>query len=173
MTQVKYHENKVKTRENKCKYMKIHMKTQSIARGHISDEKRPKTAGRGAQTVVPYSKMLATKLGTQNIRNHQILGAFFMLNPNIADKTKKNQKNQKLYPYLPVIFQFLFLSSENSCAHMYMLLFYRDSAFLPCRSSTSIFTSIFLFHFPKKFSDFYKIFRDFSIFVSIKTCENS
>jgi hypothetical protein len=58
MTQVKYHENKVKTRENKCKYMKIHMKTQSIARGHISDEKRPKTAGRGAQTVVPYSKML-------------------------------------------------------------------------------------------------------------------
>src|ERR1700684_4306221 len=116
---------------------------------------------------------VCTKLGTQNIRNHQILGAFFMLNPNIADKTKKNQKNQKLYPYLPVIFQFLFLSSENSCAHMYMLLFYRDSAFLPCRSSTSIFTSIFLFHFPKKFSDFYKIFRDFSIFVSIKTCENS
>src|ERR1700684_3305839 len=48
--------------------------------------------------------MLATKLGTQNIRNHQILGAFFMLNPNIADKTKKNQKNQKLYPYLPQIF---------------------------------------------------------------------
>jgi len=47
MTQVKYHENKVKTRENKCKYMKTHMKTQSIARGHISDEKRPKTAGRG------------------------------------------------------------------------------------------------------------------------------
>src|SRR6202789_848114 len=87
--------------------MKIHMKTQSIARGHISDEKRPKTAGRGAQTVVPYSKMLATKLGTQNIRNHQILGAFFMLNPNIADKTKKNQKNQKnqkLYPNLPQIF---------------------------------------------------------------------
>src|ERR1700677_1955676 len=115
--------------------MKIHMKTQSIARGHISDEKRPKTAGRGAQTVVPYSKMLATKLGTQNIRNHQILGAFFMLNPNIADKPKKNQKNQRLYPYLPVIFQFLCVSSENSCEHMYMLLFYRDSAFLPCRSS--------------------------------------
>src|ERR1700678_2358508 len=156
--------------------MKIHMKTQSIARGHISDEKLPKTAGRGAQTVVPYSKMLATKLGTQNIRNHQILGAFFMLNPNIADKTKKNQKNQKLYPYLPVIFQFLFLSSENSCAHMYMLLFYRDSAFLPCRSSTSIFTSIFLFHFPKKFSYFTKysvIFQFLFLSKHVKTHENT
>src|ERR1700678_1769349 len=156
--------------------MKIHMKTQSIARGHISDEKRPKTAGRGAQTVVPYSKMLATKLCTQNIRNHQILGAFFMLNPNIADKTKKNQKNQKLYPYLPVIFQFLFLSSENSCAHVYVT-FYRDSTFLPCRSSLlPSLLPFFYFIFQKSsvtFTKYSVIFQFLFLSKHVKTHENT